>query len=219
MTESLGYRGNPDWRDMSDFLVHFVGGRDASMDDRHTLLCTILESGRLVPGADGFGFTKGWKAPTHSSRAVCMSEVPLTYLARLVNRHGSFGIGLRKADVRELGGQRVWYVDANTELMAALDELRTVAVQNSRWSDPLWKVTRFIDAVMPGDDGGPRYEFEWEREWRVPGEVPVTAAHVPFLFVPQGWQSSPHLAATGIKMVDPTWPEDRMEAALAGISG
>lgn len=72
---TLGYLGNTDWRDMSDYLVHFVGGRDATAPARFETLGHIVKSRELVAGSEGFGFAKSWKAPRHSQSSVCMSEV------------------------------------------------------------------------------------------------------------------------------------------------
>lgn len=92
----LGYQGNVDWQDMSDYLVHFVGGREATPDQRFDVLRKVVQDQELKPGIGGFGFAKGWASPQHTQRSICMSEVPLTYLARLVSRHGSFGWASRR---------------------------------------------------------------------------------------------------------------------------
>jgi hypothetical protein len=48
-------------------------------------------------------------------------------------------------------------------------------------NDLTWKLTPFIDNVMPG-----RYAFEWEREWRVPGGLIFTLADIAFVITPGG---------------------------------
>jgi hypothetical protein len=141
-----------------------------------------------------------------------MSEVPLTYLTRLVERHGGFGVGLTKADVRECGGQRVWYVDEGTDVMATLDALLDDVTRNTRWDDGLWKLTRLIDRVTPDGQGRPRYEFEWEREWRVPGDMSI--ANVPFLFIPESWHAGTQEELGPLRLIDPRWDERQIEHAL-----
>lgn len=198
---------------MSDYLVHFVGGREATLDDRFDVLRKVLQDRELRPGIGGFGFAKGWASPQHTQRSICLSEVPLTYLARLVGRHGSFGVGLGKADVRAAGGQRVWYVDDATEPMDTLDELLSEVTNARRWADPLWKLTRFIDRVTPDGDGRARYEFEWEREWRVPGGMQL--AEVKFLFVPSTWHAHVRSSLGTYRLIDPMWSAAQIEVALA----
>ena len=209
----LGYQGNVDWQDMSDYLVHFVGGREATPDRRFDVLRNVLQDRELKPGIGGFGFAKGWASPQHTQRSVCMSEVPLTYLARLVSRHGSFGVGLAKTDVRAAGGQRVWYVDDSTEPMNVLDDLLAEVTDARRWADPLWKLTRFIDRVTPDGDGRARYEFEWEREWRVPGGMHLS--EVKFLFVPSIWHELARTSLGAHRLIDPMWGSAQIATALA----
>ncbi|SER96969.1 hypothetical protein SAMN04488000_11418 [Lentzea albida] len=48
---------------------------------------------------------------------------------------------------------------------------------------PLWGLTPFID--NPGSGPGWTYEFEWEREWRVPGGLRFTLLDIRFLFAPE----------------------------------
>jgi hypothetical protein len=198
---SLGYQGNADWRDMSDYLVHFVGGRDATEQQRYDLVKTIVAERKLLAGPLAFGFAKGWTSP-----------VPLTFLPRLVSRHGGFGVGLTKSHARASGGQRVWYVDDGTEVMSTLDALVAAATEARLWNDDLWKITRFIDRVTPDGDGRPRYEFDWEREWRVPGEIGLPV--VPFLFIPESWQARARGELAPFRLIDPHWDESRIEAAL-----
>jgi hypothetical protein len=50
-------------------------------------------------------------------------------------------------------------------------------------SDPIWKLTPFIDA--PGDYPGGPYRFEWEREWRHVGELRFSEQDPAFLIIPE----------------------------------
>src|SRR5689334_17513376 len=101
----MGYRGHDDWRDMSDFVVHFTkppelkdippkqrpkreGRRTLSellhaigrerMKDRsgHYPWITILGSGELQPGPAPLGAARKIRELRDSQRVVCFSEIP-----------------------------------------------------------------------------------------------------------------------------------------------
>jgi len=88
----LGYRGNPAWRDMSEYVVHFCGTRQA--------LVAILTSG-AIEGRTPFGWAREFEQERDAAqrrgerlvdyptqKSVCLSEVPLDLLDRLIGRRG-----------------------------------------------------------------------------------------------------------------------------------
>lgn len=63
----------------------------------------------------------------------------------------------------------MWYFDRDTPVQRAFEALKTQKIDDFDRADPFWQVNPFVD--FPGDYGGTQYRFEWEREWRVPGEL------------------------------------------------
>jgi hypothetical protein len=63
-------------------------------------------------------------------------------------------------------------------------------IRAANWTDELWNLTPFIDRVMPGT-----YEWDWEREWRVPGGFQFTFDDVAFVITPEGVAEHPGLSA------------------------
>src|SRR5690349_12464500 len=53
----LGYQANAQWRDMSDFVVHFTKP-GAPYHDAYQNMMSILGSRTLIPGAEGFGLSR-----------------------------------------------------------------------------------------------------------------------------------------------------------------
>jgi len=185
----LGYHGNPTWRDMSEYVVHFCRTREA--------LIAILASG-IIEGRTPFGWTREFEKERDAARqraenlrdyptqkSVCLSEVPLDLLDRLVDRRGP-------------SQRRDWH-----------------------------RITPFIDKVGTFPDGTV-YRFEWEREWRVPQRLDLYAGHPAFLFAPtkdhtqlvtdltaKGVAGTPHGIAP---LLDPTWNESTLQAALTSHS-
>ncbi len=94
-------------------------------------------------------------------------------------------------------------------------------------TDPLWRLTPFVD--FPGEYGPTEYRFEWEREWRVPGELTFGPDDVAFLFIPESFHAAArtffegHLAdhsgpAYLCPYVDPTWDMPRVQTAFAAVA-
>ena len=221
----LGYRGNSSWRDMSEYVVHFCGTRE--------VLLRVLTDG-YVEGQSPFGWARDFELerqdalrrnePLHgypTQKSVCLSEVPLDLLDRLVDRHGVWGLGFTKKAVVEDGGAPVWYVEMDSHLAYALARMQNSLTQEQRadW----YALTRFIDKVGEFPNGS-TYRFEWEREWRVPKRLELGAGCPVFLFAPQAEHPWLKAQVSGIAAVvpltsplpilDPTWDEETLQAAL-----
>ncbi|MDL4815982.1 abortive infection system antitoxin AbiGi family protein [Actinomadura opuntiae] len=209
----LGYRGNENWRDMSEYLVHLT-----DVDAWGTILRDhVIKAERPLGTATNLA-EKGELDRTQ--HALCLSEIPLDQLDRLVEQHGRLGIGFRRSFVRERGGAPVWYVHRDTtDLAEAIQKVVGQAmVGGINPADPIWKLTPFID--KPGSGSWGRYEFEWEREWRVLGDLEFRVGNIEFLIIPEEdqpwlrerwaanfWESMP-------PVIDITWEMGRLQAAL-----
>lgn len=166
----LGYRRDPRWRDMSDYLVHFTRTSGE--------LGAILSQG-CIKAAGPFGWGKNITQLREQHSSACLSEVPVDLVDRLISRHGHFGLGFRRDFIARHGGARVWYLDDGSPISIALFERIGRLLREQDFADGLWKLTPFIDRVIPD-----RYEFEWEREWRVPGGLHFQLSDVAFAIVP-----------------------------------
>jgi hypothetical protein len=94
--ELLGYQRDPQWRDMSDYLVHFTKTSSA--------LVSMLAEGFIRPSGP-FGWAKNISAVAEGHRSVCLSEIPLDMIDRLISRHGHHGLGFKRAFVTRSGGR------------------------------------------------------------------------------------------------------------------
>ncbi len=216
---ALGYRGNPAWRDMSEYVVHFTHGRQDLVD---MLLHDRIEArkpfgwAREVDGEEAI--------PTQKS--VCLSEVPLDMLDRLVGRHGSYGLGFRKTDLIQDQAAPVWYVEMDTHLANALDRLCWAAKEDPSLRRAVFTLTRNIDKVGEFPNGQ-LYRFEWEREWRVPKRLHLWREGPLFLFAPEAdhhWldrkldvRQGDALGEGVPPMIDPTWDDERIQEVLASL--
>lgn len=101
----LGYQANAQWRDMSDFVVHFTKP-GPPYHDAYQNMMSILGARTLIPGAEGFGIARREAAVADRHRSVCFSEIPLDQLSRLVQRRSLYGIAFRKSFILSQGEGR-----------------------------------------------------------------------------------------------------------------
>jgi hypothetical protein len=205
---------------MSDYVVHFT--RDTEDRSAYGAQMGILGSGN-VRARSRFGSATHIDAVAESQKCACFSEVPLGQLDRLVRRRSRYGIGFHQDFLIRAGGGRVWYLpDASPQLAA----FREVVQRDMRGGvdpdDAIWRLTPFVDRVSA------EYAFEWEREWRVPTGLAFEPADVAFIFVPEErhgaaraffWDGNEGAGpAYRCPILDPLWPDDRFQEALAGLS-
>jgi hypothetical protein len=220
-----GYRGNLDWRDMSEYAVHFTKPSPPSTE--YDVMLKILWEGTVLPTGP-LGAARKLTALGDSQKSACFSEIPLDLLGRLIARRSLYGIGFRQDFLTERGGARVWYLDKDGPAAESFKELvRSGMTGGVDPIAPIWKTTPFVD--YPGEYGGTQYRFEWEREWRVPGGLQFGRDDVAFLFIPEELHSAArsffedHLREnTGpaylCPYVDPTWDMPRIQAEFASVA-
>lgn len=168
----LGYFGNSDWRDMSEYVVHLT-----DIEGFKSILRNLCIEARAC-----LGTARNLGDVASQQEALSLSEIPLDRLSRLGERHGGFGFGFTKDLVREKGGAPVWYLRRDSAVQLRFQELvRQAMLGGIDPSDPIWALTPFVE--NPGSGDGWRYEFDWEREWRVPKELKFEYSDVQFLVV------------------------------------
>jgi Putative abortive phage resistance protein AbiGi, antitoxin len=213
---ALGYRGNKFWRDMSDYLVHLT--------PTPTDWLSILQSCRLSAGGP-FGWLSTHRDEPESQKSSCLSEIPMDYLPRLADRHGSYGVVFERKFIENLGGSRVWYLEKGSPASDALFEIvKARHFPVIQEEDPLLDLTPYIDFLNENRS------FEWEREWRVVGDLEFVPKDVQYLFMPGEKHSDarrfldkrykdgegPDLSHA--PMIDPYWSDEEVQAVL-GMTG
>jgi hypothetical protein len=214
---ALGYAGHAEWRDMSEYLVHMTRGRAG--------LASILTD-RRVRAVNPYGAARKSAGLGSTQRVVCLSEIPVDRLDRLAEKRGVFGVAFDRKRLMGRGAVPVWYlpkgVDAQTALFGEVKRLAWNQVPDpDHW---LWKLTPFID--YPGtydrDARQVTYDWTWEREWRICGDLAFRPTEVEFLFAPDETHSGLEhdwLDLTDVPcppMIDPTWPIERVQTVAIG---
>ena len=159
-------------RDFSEFLVHFT--KDTSPRTAYDNITSICRE-RCLRAGKRFGVARDYAPASVPQEAVCFSEIPLHELGPLASqRRSSYGIGFSKEFIRTKGGCPVWYVPKDGPTAEAIRKMMSSALkQTPPANEPIWRATPLID--FPGHYKKGPYRFEWEREWRLPGNYPTSS--------------------------------------------
>src|SRR6476469_9956588 len=116
---------------MSEYVVHFTKDLKRSQDGYWPMM-SILSQGQLKPSGP-FGVAADLDLLEDSQKSVCMSEIPLDQLARVVAHRSEFGIAFRQSVLIANGGARVWYVNEPSPLASCW---RAVVSEQGALQDP-----------------------------------------------------------------------------------
>ena len=201
---------------MSEFVVHLTH-REA--------LAGILSECFVRPSKKALGAFLSHTSPPSEQCSACFSEIPLDFLDRIAERQGRWGVGLAKRTIVDAGGARVWYLDRESPVQQAKFQY-----VKSFWSTPndcpeiLKTLAPFIDVVQEDKPGQRPYQFDWEREWRVPGGLSFDPSSVRFLVVPEDahvetrsrfGDFNDHYSE--VPMLDVSWTDERFQSEASRI--
>lgn len=136
---TTGYRGNRNWRDMSEYAVHFT--KPAATSSPYDVMIKILWEGR-INAVTPLGAARKLAHLGDSQKTACFSEIPLDLLGRLIERRSLYGIGFRQDFLVAHGGARVWYLDKDGPAAASFNALLAPAITSGvDANDPVWRIT------------------------------------------------------------------------------
>jgi hypothetical protein len=252
----VGYRGHDDWSDMSDYVVHFTkpipeeqvrppaepkekgrrslselfnGLRHLREQDRTGYFPwrEIIGGQELRAGTKPLGIARWVQEVKPLHRVVCFSEIPLDMLDRLHTRRSLYGLGFRKDFIISKGGAPLWYLDKESAQASIwYAHIRERQAAGLTPDDPFWKLTPFVD--NPGNYKGTDRRFEWEREWRVVGDMSFEIDDVEFLFLPEDEHEAARQffadaqaentgPASFCPYIDPRWDMEKIQQALKDV--
>lgn len=147
-----------------------------------------------------------------------VTEVPLSELHRLTRRIegrriqlGDYGIVVSREFLMAKGAQRAIYInsyDDNTWLREAADEIYDVAEASGFGEGACWQLLPYLNGMHEG------YDFAWEREWRVVGNLEFEAEDIVCVVLPEAGEEELTRAflKRGLPVVSPGWFADRIVA-------
>lgn len=159
-----------------------------------------------------------------SQTAISLSEIDLTEVHRLASRHGAYGLAFQRSWVQQRGGAPVWYLPRGSAVQQRLFELvkQLAFRRDPDLSHFLWEFTPFIDYPKDSDAPGGTYDWRWEREWRVAGDLEFQHKDIVVLFAPssqhgairEAWGRATASDAPIPPLVDVTWSLDAQISAI-----
>ena len=209
MRELIRKRYDPEWEDMSDYVVHFT--KKTPENDCVGNMTSMLLAGE-IEARTKFGVGRYYP---HCPSSVCLSEIPIHNLSRIKRLRGSYGIGFTKEFIGQIGGGPLFYtMDERYEAVAEL-----MSQSRNDPKAPIWILVPFIDVLRTN------YQFDWEREWRVPHNIKFDPKDVSFVLLPEdehdGFSAyciSKHAEGSmplyDCPLIDHRWPKERIRVTL-----
>lgn len=193
----------------------------------HETLGAIL-FGATVLAMKPYGAIHDFPPLRESQLVSCFSAIGLADMPRLAARRGQFGLALNGIWMKSQGARPVTYLPRDSPTQQKYFELvkRSAFTKAFDPADRLWLHTPFIDyPKVPQREGdGSTYDWRWEREWRVRGDLRIDSpARVEFLVAPEdahdalehSWQWELNGGDGPIPpIMDANWPARDKQAAL-----
>jgi hypothetical protein len=151
---------------------------------------------------------------------VSLTEVPLNQIHLLTreipNRQIEFepyGIVFNKRFIISKGGQPAIYINGyrnNRWLHECVNALYSRGVRNGSLQEPYWRILPFINAMHE------RYDFTWEREWRVLGDLDFATRNIVAVILPEEGETGlkERLATNGVAVISPGWTYEQIVGEL-----
>jgi len=153
-------------------------------------------------------------------KVACFTEVPLSQLRFLVRpiqgrqiQFSQFGFVFEKKFLIAKGAQPALYINSyggNSQLRESVDKIFSVAVAND-FSGKIWRLLPFVSAMHE------KYDFTWEREWRIAGDLHFKLRNLVCVIVPPDGDEDIRamLVESGIAAITPDWNYERIVSELA----
>ncbi|HTQ39422.1 MAG TPA: hypothetical protein VMJ32_10355 [Pirellulales bacterium] len=221
--------GHPDViehrEDVSRFMIHLT--RDDSNEwkggggtARQNFLDIYRQRTILALRAHCLHAWKMTSSQEMKCRVACFSAMPLSSIKHIAKPIQCRQIGLepygfvfKRNFIIEKGGQEVTNVNSyagNDAVRASYDRAFEIAAKNN-FTGKLWRQLPFVSAMNE------RYDFFWEREWRVLGNVEFIYSDLVCVILPED-SNGPlkfGLAQKGISWISPEWGLERIVEELA----
>lgn len=151
----------------------------------------------------------------------CLTETPLNQLHLLVGAIPGrqielepFGFVFTKEFIAAKGGQPAIYVNSYNQkvwLRESTDALFQTACVDGKLTPKLWRLLPFINAMHE------RYDFSWEREWRVRNGLKFALADLVCVILPSEGEDDlkEKFAKSGIAVISPGWAYEQIVTELA----
>lgn len=211
--------------DISQFIVHLTRSDPQSGKTARENFLSILFSHEVQARRPHCLYNERIKTldpkVKDSFNVACFTEVPLNQLHRLVRdipgrqvKLEAYGFVFRKDFIVASGGQPAVYINSygnNQWLRESVDQLFEMACPAGALQPPLWRLLPFINAMHE------RYDFTWEREWRVMQKLTFKGSDLVCAILPTEAEDDlkEKFAGVGVAVISPGWSYEQIVAELA----
>jgi hypothetical protein len=151
----------------------------------------------------------------------CFTETPLNHLRELVReipgrqvKFEAYGLVFLREFIVSSGGQPAIYINSysdNSWLRDGVNELFELATKSEPINNKLFRLLPFINAMHE------KYDFSWEREWRILGSLRFTYKDLVCVILPETGEDKLRevMAIGGIAAIAPNWTYEHIVAELS----
>ena len=146
----------------------------------------------------------------------CFTEIPLSEL-HLLTRHikgrqiqlSEYGIVFSREFLISKGAQPAIYINSyhkNMWLREAADRIWKIAEESNFQDCNIWRILPFLNAMHE------RYDFTWEREWRICGDLTFAPEDIVCVSVPEDGEEElrREFLGRGVPVISPGWSTERI---------
>lgn len=210
--------------DISRFVVHLTRDDTETFTNGATAranFITIMDEKRIAAMSAHCLHHAQLPKNAKEFRTACFTETPLNQIGQLVGpipgrkiKLEAYGFVFLREFIVKSGGQPAIYInsyDGNTHLRDAVNELFRLAQKGKAVNDTLSRLLPFINAMHE------RYDFTWEREWRVLKGLSFTTSKLVCVILPEDDTDDlrPLMAESGIAAISPGWSYEQIVAELS----
>lgn len=150
----------------------------------------------------------------------CFTEVPITQIRLMVGEIPKrnielqpYGLVFTRDFLVKKGAQPAIYINSYGQNKYAREAVDAIfdAAQKNNFRGRGWRILPFVNAMHE------KYDFTWEREWRVRGDVSFALSDLVCAILPPDSDDDVRdvLARSGIAAISPTWTYERIVEELA----
>ncbi|WPD23024.1 MAG: abortive infection system antitoxin AbiGi family protein [Candidatus Electrothrix scaldis] len=213
-----------DRKDISRFVVHLTRDDRKDFDDGRTALENfegIIENRKVLALKPHCIHANKIPDKLRASYSVCcLSEIPLTELHLLTKyipgrkiRLSDYGIVFSREFIISKGAQPAIYINSygeNNLLREAADTIYNIAEKGNFRQGKLRRILPYLNAMHE------RYDFTWEREWRIKGDLVFTPKDIVCVILPEQenkWRKK--FTLRGIPIISPGWSYEKIIAEFS----
>lgn len=211
--------------DLSRFVVHLTRDDTADFENGQTARENFIKiaDDRLILAARPHCLHADEIPGKHWRRlsVCCFTEVPLSELHLLTReipgrriQLSDYGFVFSREFLAAQGAQPALYVNSyhgKKWIREAADKIYEVAQRNDFRKGKLWRLLPYLNAMHEG------YDFTWEREWRVAGDLEFGPEDVVCVILPEDDEDElkQEYLESGVPVISSAWSAEKIVAEFS----